>query len=52
MSEQTEQPYDKDNQERKENAPGSLTHPPGSGDRDEDAIAKGEEKLDQAGGGH
>jgi hypothetical protein len=29
-----------------------ATTPPGSGDRDEDAIEKSEEKLDQAGGGH
>jgi hypothetical protein len=29
-----------------------ATTPPGSGERDEEAIEKGEEKLDQAGGGH
>ncbi len=29
-----------------------ATTPPGQGDRDEDAIKKAEEKLDQAGGGH
>jgi hypothetical protein len=28
------------------------TTPPGSGERDEDAVEEGEEKLDQAGGGH
>ena len=36
--------------------PSGKTHeasqPPGSGDRDEDAIKKGEENLDRAGGGH
>jgi len=32
--------------------PGSKTGPPGSGDRDEADIAKGMDKLDQAGGGH
>jgi hypothetical protein len=32
--------------------PGSKTGPPGSGDRDEADIAKGQEKLEQAGGGH
>ncbi len=36
--------------------PGGKTHeattPPGQGDRDEDAIRRSEEKLDQAGGGH
>ena len=32
--------------------PGSKTGPPGSGDRDEQDIAKGMDKLDQAGGGH
>ncbi len=29
-----------------------ATTPPGQGDRDEDAISKGEENLDRAGGGH
>ena len=29
-----------------------ATTPPGSGERDEDAIEKAEDKLDQAGGGH
>ena len=29
-----------------------ATTPPGQGDRDEDAIEKAEEKLEQAGGGH
>lgn len=29
-----------------------ATTPPGSGVRDEDAIKKGEENLDRAGGGH
>jgi hypothetical protein len=33
-------------------APGSKTGPPGSGDRDEADIAKGMDKLEQAGGGH
>jgi len=28
-----------------------ATQPPGSGDRDEDAIKKGEENLDRAAGG-
>ncbi len=36
--------------------PSGKTHeasqPPGSGDRDEDAIKKGEESLDRAAGGH
>ena len=32
--------------------PGSKPHPPGSGDREERDIARAEEKLDQAGGGH
>jgi hypothetical protein len=36
--------------------PGGKTHeattPPGSGERDEDSIKKGEDGLEQAGGGH
>ena len=32
--------------------PGSKPPPPGSGDREERDIARAEEKLDQAGGGH
>ncbi len=36
--------------------PGGKTHeattPPGQGERDEDAIQAGEDKLDQAGAGH
>lgn len=36
--------------------PGGKTHeattPPGQGERNEDAIREGEEKLEQAGGGH
>lgn len=36
--------------------PGGKTHeattPPGQGERDEDAAQTGEDKLDQAGGGH
>ena len=36
--------------------PGGKTHeattPPGQGERDEEAIRKGEENLEQAGGGH
>lgn len=33
-------------------AAGKAVHPPGSGDRDEAAIAAGEERLGQAGAGH
>ena len=29
-----------------------ATTPPGQGERDEEAIRKGEENLDRAGGGH
>jgi len=29
-----------------------ATQPPGSGERDEEAIKKGEENLDRASGGH
>ena len=29
-----------------------ATTPPGNQDRDEDAIRKGEEQIDRAGGGH
>ena len=29
-----------------------ATTPPGNGDADEEAVEQGEEKLDQAGGGH
>ena len=36
--------------------PGGKTHeattPPGQGERDEEAVRKGEDQLDQAGGGH
>jgi len=36
--------------------PGGKTHeattPPGQGERDDDATQTGEDKLDQAGGGH
>jgi hypothetical protein len=31
--------------------PGSKTHPPGSGDREERDIVRAAEKLDRAGGG-
>jgi hypothetical protein len=29
-----------------------ATTPPGNADRDEDAVKQGEEKIEQAGGGH
>ena len=29
-----------------------ATTPPGQGDRDEDAVTRGEDNLEQAGGGH
>ncbi len=29
-----------------------ATTPPGGGDTDEEAVERGQEKLDQAGGGH
>lgn len=32
--------------------PDDAKSPPGGGDRDEEAIEKGREQLDQAGGGH
>jgi hypothetical protein len=32
--------------------PGEATSPPGNPERDEQAVAESEEKLDQAGGGH
>ena len=36
--------------------PGGKTHeattPPGKGDVDEEAVRKGEERIEQAGGGH
>jgi hypothetical protein len=31
---------------------GETATPPGGGDRDEESIRQGREKLDQAGGGH
>ncbi|MFL5844210.1 MAG: hypothetical protein ACJ762_05910 [Solirubrobacteraceae bacterium] len=33
-------------------AEGVTNQPPGNGDRDEAAIEAGEDKLEQAGGGH
>ncbi len=32
--------------------PHEATSPPGSGDKDDEAVEKGQEGLDQAGGGH
>jgi len=43
-------------QERDTTTPQDPTHeattPPGNGEADEEAVEKGEDKLDQAGGGH
>ena len=51
-----EERKDNEGHERDTTSPPDPTHeattPPGQGDRDEDAIKKAEEKLDQAGGGH
>ena len=32
--------------------PGEATSPPGNGDRDDQAVEQGLDRLDQAGGGH
>lgn len=32
--------------------PSEATSPPGNGERDEQAVEEGRERLDQAGGGH
>jgi hypothetical protein len=46
----------KSEEERDITRPEEPTHeattPPGSGERDEEATEKAEDKLDQAGGGH
>ena len=43
-------------QERSTTSPEDPTHeattPPGNGEADEEAVERGEDKLDQAGGGH
>jgi hypothetical protein len=43
-------------QERDITSPEDPTHeattPPGNGEADEEAVERGEDKLDQAGGGH
>jgi hypothetical protein len=43
-------------QERDITSPEDPTHeattPPGNGEADEEAVEQGEDKLDQAGGGH
>jgi hypothetical protein len=38
--------------EVRSDAAGQTTGPPGSGDVDEQALAAGRERLEQAGGGH
>ena len=47
---------DRENETDQTAPPGGKTHeattPPGGGERDEDAIRKGEDGLEQAGGGH
>ncbi len=61
----TDEPHDKQAEDRNKAAedrgsttspPGGKTHeattPPGQGDRDEDAVRKGEDRLEQAAGGH
>ncbi len=47
-------PRDGERDERTDQQIGNAgdAEPPGGGDRDEEAIEKGREKLDQAGGGH
>ena len=46
----------KSEEERDITSPEEPTHeattPPGNGEPDEEAVEKGEDKLDQAGGGH
>jgi hypothetical protein len=47
-----EEKNDKDITGPREGKTHEATTPAGQGDRDEDAIRKGEENLDRAGGGH
>jgi hypothetical protein len=51
MSEEP-QAHEKDTTAPPDGKTHEATTPPGQGDRDEDAIRKGEENLDRAGGGH
>ncbi len=51
------QPRDDNEREREQTtSPPDETHeattPPGSGELDQEAVERGEERLDQAGGGH
>ena len=52
----TPDPMAQQEQERDITSPDDPTHeattPPGNGEADEEAVEKGEDKLDQAGGGH
>lgn len=47
---------ERNEEERDITSPPEKTHeastPPGSGDKDEEAVERGEDRLDQAGGGH
>lgn len=47
---------ERNEEERDITSPPEETHeattPPGSGDEDEEAVERGEDQLDQAGGGH
>ena len=47
---------ERNEEERDITSPPEETHeattPPGSGDKDEEAVERGEDQLDQAGGGH
>ena len=45
-------PRDTPKEHRPLSETGKRTQPPGNGERDEPDIAKGEDKLKQAGGGH
>ncbi|MBA3508641.1 MAG: hypothetical protein H0T19_00940 [Thermoleophilaceae bacterium] len=47
-----EEDKDKDTTGPRDGKTHEATTPPGQGERDEEAIRKGEENLEQAGGGH
>jgi hypothetical protein len=50
--ERSERREEHEEREGKPEPSGEAATPSGGGDRDEDAIREGRDKLDQAGGGH
>ena len=47
-----EREQERDETTSPETGPEEASQPPGGGDVDEEAVERGEDELDQAGGGH